>query len=268
MEKVTLGIIGFGNMGEAIGRALNPSDFKKILVYDLDPKKLKKDRRFTKAKNSGDIINRSEVILLAIKPQNLSDFLKENKAALSFRKPLIVSILAGISTSIFEKYLKGGRIIRAMPNLPALVGEGFTFLSAGRDARRGDLEIVKRIFSKTGEVVVTEEKNMDRVTSITGSGPGYVFYFMDALYRSALNLGFPKLQARRIAIRVFLGSAKLAEASGKDFASLLKGVASPKGTTEAALKIFESQRVGYAIEKGVKGAKRRSEEISRGFKER
>lgn len=261
---IKVGIVGFGNMGGSCASALSKRSRYKIFIYDTDQKKRQKAKSFFVTKDITQLIAAAEVVILAIKPQDIGNFLTQNKESLLKRKPLLVSIAAGISTSWFQGYLKGIRIIRAMPNLSAKVGESLSFVSKGKNAKKSDLAKAERIFSCIGEVIVVEEKRLDKVTGVSGSGPGYVFYFMESMYQGALRLGFTRKEAKRMITQTFLGAAKLAKASGEEFKTLIKGVASKKGTTEAALKVFKAGKVDKAIIKGMSSACQRAKKISCG----
>jgi len=260
-RKIKVGIVGFGNMGGSCASALNKRSRYKVFIYDTDREKRRKAKSFSVPKDIAQLIAAVEIIILAIKPQDMGNFLVQNKESLRKKKPLLVSIAAGISTSWLQAHLEGVRIVRAMPNLAAKVGESLSFISKGKNAKKSDLAKVERIFSCLGDVVVVEEKYLDKVTGISGSGPGYVFYFMEAMYQGALKLGFTKKEAKTMITQTFLGAAKLAKASGEEFKTLIKGVASKKGTTETALKVFKAGKVDKTIIKGMSSACQRAKRI-------
>ena len=262
-RKIKVGIIGFGNMGSSCASALSKRSQYKVFIYDSDRKKIRKAKNFSIAKDIEQLIAAAEIVILAIKPQDISNFLTENKKSLVKRKPLLISIAAGISTSWFQRHLKGLTIIRAMPNLAAKVGESMSFISKGKNAKKSDLVKAERIFLCIGEVIMTEEKYLDKATGVSGSGPGYVFYFMESMYQGALKLGFTKKKAKTMVTQTFLGAAKLAKSSGGEFKTLIKRVASKKGTTEAALKVFGAGKVDKTIIRGMSSACQRAKVISR-----
>lgn len=262
-RKIKVGIIGFGNMGSSCASALNERSQYTVFIYDADQKKRRKAKSFSVTTNSAQLIAAVEIVILAIKPQDIGSFLAQNKTDLLMKKPLLISVAAGISTSWLQGHLKGLPIIRVMPNLGAKVGESLSFISKGKNAKKSDLAKVERIFSCIGEVAVIEEKYLDKVTGVSGSGPGYVFYFMESMYQGALKLGFAKKEAKRMIIQTFLGASKLAKASKEEFKTLIKGVASKRGTTEAALKVFKAGKVDEAIIKGMSSACQRAKKISK-----
>ena len=262
-RKIRIGIIGFGNMGYSCAAALKMENQYKIFIYDKDKKKTQKVKGFDSLQSTPQLIAAADIVVLAIKPQDIGEFLTQNKEHLLKKKPLIISIAAGISTLWLEKSLGNLRIVRAMPNLAARVKKSVSFISGGKFAKKNDLEIVKKIFSCIGEVVVIKEKYLDKVTGVSGSGPGYVFYFMESMYQGALKLGFTKNNAKKMIIQTFLGAAKLAEESKKGFESLIAGVVSRGGTTEAALKVFTAFKIDKTIVKGMESASQRAGKISR-----
>jgi len=261
-KKIKVGIVGFGNMGSSCATAFSKRSQYEVLIFDSDQKKKIKTKDFHTTKNIKELIAISEIVVLAIKPQNIATFLKQNKEALLKNKPLFISIAAGISLSWFQKRLLGMRIVRAMPNLAAKVGESLSFISKGRNVKKADLIRVEGLFSSIGRVIVTSEKCLDKATGVSGSGPGYVFYFMNSMYQGALKLGFTKKEAKEMITQTFLGAAKLAKASKKEFKTLIESVASKKGTTEAALKVFKAEKLNQIIAKGMSKACQRAREIS------
>ena len=259
-EKI--GIIGLGNMGYSLGFALRKVSRGKIYVYDKDQRKISGAGDFCIGKNSQEVIENVGVLVLAIKPQDVRGFLRQTKSALLNHRPLLISIAAGIPTTFFEEYLKGLKVIRVMPNLGAKVGESVSFVCKGRYTQEKDLKIAKRIFSSIGEVIEIKEALLDKVTSISGSGPGYIYYFMDCIYQSARQLGFKEKQARDMVMQTFWGAIKLAKLCGKDFKLLAKEVASRGGTTEAALKVFKRKRLFQVVYQGIDAAHKRAKQLS------
>jgi len=262
-KEMKIGIIGFGNMGEACARALAEKCKVCVFIYDKDRKKTRNKKNFCICRNIEELIKNVEVVILAIKPQDAGDFLIQAKAHLLQKSPLFISILAGISTKAFEKHLGGVRVIRVMPNVAAKVKESVSFICKGKFSKKGDLKIAEEIFSSLGETIEVKESYLDKVTSISGSGPGYIYYFMDCLYGSAITLGFSKAIARKMVINTFLGAASLAKAGGSDFKTLIKQVASKGGTTQAALEVFEKNNLKSLINKAVGAAHLRAKQLSK-----
>jgi pyrroline-5-carboxylate reductase len=262
-KKTTVGIIGWGNMGAALGTALADRKRWRVVVYDKDKRKASLARKVSVSKNINHLLHNSEVVVLAVKPQDMEQLLVAVKAAVLKNNPLVITIAAGIPTVFYESRIKGLRIMRVMPNLAAKVRESISFISRGSYCSANDVKLAKDIFSAVGEVILVSEEFMDKVTSITGSGPGFVFYFMNAIYQAALSLGFNDSEARQMTLQTFWGATKLAKTAQKDFAALVTSVASPKGTTEAGLNIFKKKKLDVIIADAVRRAYKRAKEISK-----
>ena len=206
-----------------------------------------------------------EAIVLAVKPQ----VLKEVATALApfVRTQLIISIAAGIRGIDIARWLGGyARIVRAMPNTPALIGMGVTGLAALPDVDEAGRVLAGEVLAAVGQVVWCEaESGIDAVTAISGSGPAYVFYFIEALQQAALELGFNAEQARTLAVSTFTGAAQLAAQTDEAIGTMRERVTSKGGTTAAALASFETDQVGTAIARGALAAHRRAEEMGDEF---
>jgi len=176
---------------------------------------------------------------------------------------LIISIAAGLRLPDISRWLGGYRkLVRTMPNTPALIGAGLTGLCADASVDTDGRATVERILGAVGRTVwIADEAQMDAITAVSGSGPAYVFYFMEALTTAAENLGFAADTARLLAVETFLGAARLAESSADPVALLRERVTSKGGTTEAALKSFDADHLRAAIERGVQAAAARGREL-------
>lgn len=261
-KKIKVGIIGFGNVGSSLAAALADTTRYEVIVYDNARDKLRSSRKILIANNAREVITAVEMLIVAVKPQDLEAFVVQNKECLLSVKPLLVSVAAGVRLSWFRRKLKGLTTIRVMPNLALKVRKSLSFIAKGDSATQSDSEKVKEVFSSIGEVAAIGEKYLDKVTAISGSGPGYVFYFMESMYQGALSLGFTRKEAKKIVIEVFSGAVKLAKSSGEEFKSLIKGVASKKGTTEAALHVFKAGKMDKLIVKAINSAYQRAGKIS------
>lgn len=257
-----IGIIGWGNMGMVLGEVLRKKKKWQVYLYDKNRKRIRKIKGPGVCKDNNELIKKSGIVILAIKPRDVKEFLCQMKDSLVKHKPLLVTIAAGISTGFFQNQIKGLRVIRVMPNLAAGVKESVSFLCKGSLAKSSDLRVVEEIFSSVGEVFKIRESFLNKVTAISGSGPGYIYYIMDGMYKSALRLGFTKEIARRMILAIFLGAAKLAKFRGGDFEALMREVASPKGTTEVALEVFKKRKLTGIIDEAVSAAYQRAGEIS------
>jgi pyrroline-5-carboxylate reductase len=210
-------------------------------------------------------MQRSDVLVLAVKPQDM----KRALASISgfSKEKLIVSVAAGITLKSLTRWLDGHRkIVRCMPNTPALIGAGITGLFASPEVEKKERETAETILRAVGEVVwMPEERLLDPVTAVSASGPAYVFWFIEQLAASAEKLGIPKDAALKLAKQTVLGAAQLASSSEKEPAQLRRDVTSKGGTTEAALKVFDEARLAEHFARAVAAASKRGEEMGREF---
>ncbi len=206
-----------------------------------------------------------DLVLFAVKPQQLRDVAQRMVPHLHGR--LVVSIAAGIRTADLSRWLGGhARIVRAMPNTPALLRAGITGLYAAPKATEADRQAAQRVLGAVGTVIwLDDETRMDAVTAVSGSGPAYVFYFIEALQQAAQELGFAEDQARILAVETFVGAAKLAAGSTESPAALRARVTSKGGTTECALEVMESCALKGRVVDAVRAAARRSRELGDEF---
>ena len=261
-----IGIIGLGNMGGAIANGLVRSgSVKRNMLFGLDAdlnkcRIAKKRLGISIAGSIKEISSRADIILIAVKPQDINPVL--NGIA---QGKLIISIAAGIKTERIEKALGGRpRVVRVMPNTPAMVGEGISAVCKGRYATAKDVKVTDEIFSSVGETVNIGERYFDLVTAISGSGPAYFFYLKEALIEAALRLGMDKSTAKRLVSKTAFGAAKLLMVSGYGPEALRQRVTSKGGTTERAMKVFERSGMKGIVEKAVIAASKRSRELSEG----
>lgn len=201
-----------------------------------------------------------EVLVLAVKPQQMKAALA---AAGQLNGQLVISIAAGLRLATIDRWLGGHcRLVRAMPNTPALIGAGITGLFAAADVDHAGRESAEKILSAVGRTLwVADEALMDAVTAVSGSGPAYVFYFIEAVQQAGVALGLPPETARLLAIETFLGAARLAEASADPLSVLRERVTSKGGTTAAALDAFAAAGIDAAIAQGVNAAAARGGEL-------
>ncbi|MFH1768483.1 MAG: pyrroline-5-carboxylate reductase [Candidatus Omnitrophota bacterium] len=261
-KKPTIGILGLGNMGRALAETLSAKTHWRIAAFDEISAKLKKTKNLTVTKNCRELITKSDILIIAIKPQDISEFITTNRTELLKKKPLIISIAAGVPIKFFESQLGNIRVIRTMPNLAAKINESMTFITKGKFAKADDVKIAEALFKTCGKTAAVKESLLNKVTAISGSGPGYVYYLMDCLYKAAGELGFKKAAAYAMVLQTFLGAVKLAKLSGKDFKTIEAEVTSKKGITEAALKVFKKSQVDKIILEGVQKGVKRAEELS------
>ncbi|OGX05484.1 MAG: pyrroline-5-carboxylate reductase [Omnitrophica bacterium RIFCSPLOWO2_12_FULL_50_11] len=261
-----IGLIGCGNMGSAILSGLfrkRLAQPNQVYVYDRDRAKTISARqrfRVTAAGSNSDLIRHGEIILLAVKPQDLSMVAGQIRTSLTEETLTIISILAGTPVRKLRRFL-GTRpqIVRAMPNLGAQVSEAVTAITGSNGTA---LAIAEKIFSGCGKVIRLPEKYFDLVTAVSGSGPAYFFYLMELLVRVARSKGISEKAAQLLAVQTALGAGKLAEASPSSPAKLREMVTSKKGTTEAAIQFLKKNGFAEIFSGAVERAIVRSRELS------
>ncbi len=208
-----------------------------------------------------EALSRGDVIVLAIKPQNLAEVMAELSGQL---KPsqLVLSIIAGARIDTLRNGLKHHSIVRAMPNTPAQIGQGITVWAATAEVSKKQKAWAGSILGAMGkEIYVVDEKYLDMATAVSGSGPAYVFLFMESLAQAAVAIGLPQDIARELVSQTVLGSASFAQKSEKELAELRRMVTSPGGTTAEALKIFEEGQFGELIKRAVAAAYNRARKL-------
>jgi pyrroline-5-carboxylate reductase len=262
-----IAFLGGGNMAEAIIKGLlRENSAASLMVAEISV-----ERRTYLAKaypgirvveNSAQATAWGDVVILAVKPQQAASVLSTLEQAVGPDK-LIVSIMAGVRTSTIEEALESGtRVVRVMPNTPALVGAGATAICAGRNAAKEDLDSVETIFSRTGLVVRVDEKQMDAVTGLSGSGPAYVFTFIEALSDAGVKNGLTREVSAKLALQTVLGAARMLAETREHPAKLREQVTSPGGTTIAGLHVLENGRFRGTIMDAVDAASQRSKELA------
>jgi pyrroline-5-carboxylate reductase len=268
-EIMRILFIGGGNMATALIGGLLQQGFK---PGDLRVVEIAEDARDALGRKFGVGVTASlggeiaeDVVLLAVKPQQMRATARQLSASL--RGQLVISIAAGIRTADLERWLGGHhRIVRVMPNTPALIRSGVSGLFAADAVKQADRDSAQNILGAVGGVVwVRNEPDIDAVTAISGSGPAYVFYFIEALEQAGIELGLDAGQAHQLAVQTFVGAAKLAAASDEPAAVLRARVTSRAGTTEAALKAMEANHVKHAIVDAARAAAARSKELGDEF---
>lgn len=267
MRSERIAFLGGGNMAEAIIGGLlagGVAPAKHIVVSDLAAERrtllLKKHGIGVTADNA-EAVRGAAVVVLAVKPQQASEALASAKAVFS-PTHLLVSICAGLTTSGLEAQVPA-RAVRVMPNLPALVRMGVSAICGGARATAADLDLVEELFSAVGAVVRLPEDRMNEVTALSGSGPGYVFAFIEAMEAAAAGMGLAPAQARKMAVETVRGAAELAAQTGEDPAELRRRVSSKGGTTLAGLAAMEAGGFSAAVAAGMKAARDRAAELAR-----
>jgi pyrroline-5-carboxylate reductase len=261
-----IGIIGGGNMGEALIRGLlsayKPTD---IMVNDISRGRMKflhEKYRIRPLSSVAELARGSSVIILAVKPQQTDNVLSDIAAFLTPRK-LIISVAAGIKTERIEK-AAGGKIpvIRSMPNMPALIAKGISAVCRGRFAKGADIKFAVKILSSVGKVIEVKEEMMDVVTAVSGSGPAYFFYLIQLLTEAAVENGLSEYAAKELASQTAFGAVSMILETQQDPATLRQKVTSKGGTTQAAFSVFEKEGLARVVKKAIEAAIKRSEELS------
>jgi pyrroline-5-carboxylate reductase len=265
---VKIGIVGTGNMGEAILKGLldNVLTAQDIICVDKSQESLDRISKAYQVVCSAEIsaIKDCDVVLLAVKPQNMDEVLPLLGKVIT-EKTLIISIAVGITSSFIVKNLgiDKASVVRAMPNTPALVGKGVTGLAKGEFATDAQLTIAKNLMEAVGQVVVVNENQIDIVAAASGSGPAYYFYVTELLIEAAVSHGLSRDVAQVLVENTFVGSSALFENSDDDVVELRRKVTSPKGTTQAAIEFLESKDLKSIWQNALGAAIKRAEEISK-----
>ncbi|PYN99253.1 MAG: pyrroline-5-carboxylate reductase [Candidatus Rokuibacteriota bacterium] len=265
-----VGFIGSGNMGEALIKGLTAANVmpgEMIWASDVRGDRLKELGRtygITLASDNLELVRAVDVVIMAVKPQIMAPVLREIAPVFTRRK-LMVSIAAGVSTETIRAALgQGGRLIRVMPNAPALVLEGATALAKADGLEPDDMDVASEIFSAVGRVVVLDESLMDAVTGLSGSGPAYVAVVIESLADGGVRMGLDRATAMTLATQTVLGAAKLLLETRLHPGALKDMVSSPGGTSIAGIAALEEGGLRTTFIKAVERATLRSKELGRG----
>ena len=266
----TVGFVGAGNMGEALIKGLvvaNVVPAKSIYSADVRGERLTelaKQFGIQAAADNSDLVRRCDVVILAVKPQIMEPVLREIAPAVT-RQKLLISIAAGVSTAKIRAMLnRDARLIRVMPNTPALVLEGVTAIAKGQHLEPGDLDTARQIFEAVGRVVILDEDLMDAVTGLSGSGPAYVAVVIESLADGGVRMGLDRITAMTLATQTVLGAAKLLLETGLHPGALKDMVSSPGGTSIAGVAALEEGGIRTTFIKAVERATLRSRELGQG----
>ena len=267
LKDKKVGLIGGGKMGEAlaggiVARGLFPASH--VMVSDVVKERLEQLKRIYGVATATDnkrVAREVDILILAVKPQNMGDVLAE-LASVVGKAHLVISIAAGIPVKFIEERLeKGVRIIRAMPNTPALIGEGMAALAGGATATEADMAQARLIFDAVGLTVVVKEDLMNAVTGLSGSGPAYGFIMIEALSDAGVRMGLSRDVALKLAAQTLLGAAKLCLKGDRHPGELKDMVTSPAGTTIAGVKALEEGKIRATMMAAVEAATLRAGEL-------
>jgi len=265
----TVGFIGAGNMAEAmIGGLVRGKHVDPNRITASDPRKerleeLRASLGIEATQNNRDIAERCSLVVLSVKPQIMDKILREVGDQM---KPgtLVVSIAAGVDTATIEEAVPDGvRVVRAMPNTPAMVGAGATAISAGKHATPEDMATAKALFDAVGITVELDESHLDAVTGLSGSGPAYIFLILEALADAGVKVGLSRRNAQRLAAQTVMGSAKMLLETDEHPGKLKDMVTSPGGTAIAGLHTLEQGGLRTTLINAVETATKRAQELGR-----
>ena len=266
MIEKSIGFIGAGNMAEAMIRGLlRGGHFVPSQITASGPREERMrelhDSYGIKATTDNHASAKAQIVVLSVKPQILSRVLDEVAKSIS-AEALVISIAAGVPVAtIQERLARGARVVRAMPNTPALVDAGATAIARGEHARDSDLDDAKRIFDAVGITVTLEESQLDAVTGLSGSGPAYVFLILEALSDAGVKVGLSRRTAQLLAAQTVLGSAKLLLETNEHPGRLKDMVTSPGGTAITGLHTLEEGGIRTTLMNAVEAATKRSKEL-------
>ncbi|MBN2455473.1 MAG: pyrroline-5-carboxylate reductase [Sedimentisphaerales bacterium] len=266
----TIGFLGAGNMAEALIKGIITKGLYKpgsIFISDIRAERLQalsKQYNIQQVSENSRLTQKTQIIVLAVKPQNMAEALESIKETI---RPgtLFISIAAGIKTANISSVLSDVAIVRVMPNTPALIGEGASALFVNAKARPM-LDKAVSIFSAVGQAVLVDDEDlMDAVTAVSGSGPAYYFLLMEKMVDAAVEMGIDKITAEKLVLQTAKGAALLAleaDAHGENPAQLRQKVTSPGGTTQAALQVLKDGKFSSLITEAIQRASSRSRELS------
>ena len=268
-KNLKIAFIGAGNLPEAIIYALVNklnTESRNIIIYDKNPEQYKKygGLNLIKAYDYRDILKSGDIIFLAVKPQNFPEVLPEIKnAGIDLKDKIFVSTAAGITTEYIESHV-GQKIsvVRTMPNTPLLIGRGMTALCRNNNTSDSDFKIICDIFANLGEIIVLSEDKLNKVISVNGSSPAYVYLFAEAMLQGALEQGFDRDEIYPVVLQSLIGAFDMLKTSGKSPGELIKAVASPGGTTEKALESLNAGDFTGVVKKAMLECTKRADELT------
>lgn len=259
-----IGFVGGGNMAEALIKGMTSRGMKDILVSEPREERrreLEKAYGIRTTPSNKEVAAHCDIVILAVKPQNMDAVTDEIAGTVTAEKT-VVSIAAGITLSYLGSKLKTKRLIRVMPNTPALVQEGMSVLSLCECFSDKDIVVVRDIFMSIGRVMTLPEKYMNAVTALSGSGPAFIALFVEALIDGGEKMGLSGQDAAELAVQTLLGTAKLLD-TGMSPEKLRIMVTSPGGTTEAGLKVFAEKDLKGVVAGALEAARKRADELGR-----
>jgi pyrroline-5-carboxylate reductase len=262
-------VIGAGNMGFTYSEGMASSPLlskQKLRIYDTDPNKIKtlnEDGRFNVYSKLEDCLPKSDIVFIAVKPYHCDGLFEEMKSMIN-EGQIFVSLMAGVTIETIQKQLGVQKVVRTMPNLPAQVGKGVTSYTESEEVSRVELLMVRNLIETTGvSIHVGTENFIDASTGISGSGPAYVFYFMQSMLDAALKMGFSDYDSKVLVVNTFEGAIELFNQSNISPESWIDKVASKGGTTRAAIDSMEDNNVNELIKDAAYAAFDRAVELGK-----
>lgn len=275
LENKRITFVGAGSMAEAIIAGLLA---KKLVapkqIYAMNRQDQQKLTRLAETygiqttTNKEKALKNADIVVLAFKPKNITEGIENIREYIN-EGQLFISVLAGITTTYIEELLTfHAPVIRVMPNTSAKVGLSATAISKGKFATEEHLQIATELFEAIGTVTIVPEEKQNAVTGVAGSGPAYIYYFVEAMEQAAFELGFTEQEGKELVLQMLKGAVKMLESTTKTPAELYKEVMSPGGTTEAAIKVLESSQFQETIIRAIKRATERAKEMGKEFSQK
>ncbi len=262
-------IVGGGNMGKTFAQSFTQSNIlskKELHILDKDQLKIDLLKRFNLGHTytkTGDFIKKIPLIILAVKPQDTATLYNDLKPYVT-NKHIVLSIMAGVKIATIQKNLNTKKVVRAMPNLPAQIGVGMTAFTSSNALNQREINFVQQLLDSTGKAIKVEDEGMiNATTAISGSGPAYIFYFMESMIEKAIEMGFSSSEAALMVEQTFLGASYLYKRGNLSCDQWIERVSSRGGTTEAAINSFKNNNIKSLIKKGLEEALNRANELSK-----
>ena len=271
MHQHHIAFIGGGNMATAIVSGLLKQGFPAAQIDVVEPfgearERLQSHLSVTAQAEAGPFLGQASIVIWAVKPQSFKEAALQSR--FHIREALHVSVAAGIPSDSIAKWLGNERVIRAMPNTPALIGKGITGLFARAAVTDADRQHAERVVSGMGQFLwLSNEGQLDAVTALSGSGPAYMFYFMEAMTAAGADMGLEREQAYQLAVATFIGAGELAQSSHEPPEILRQRVTSKGGTTHAAITSMDDSRIKDLFAKALHAAHHRAQQMGAEFGE-
>jgi len=269
MSNYKIAFIGGGNMARSLIGGMIATGISNQNISVSEPradlrKTLNEDFGVNASEENAPVAKGADVVVLAVKPQILQEVVTPLSSLVAKARPLLISVAAGVTSSSIERWVGGDpALIRVMPNTPALIGAGISALYANSNVSDDQRALAEKIMAAVGKTIwIKEETLMDAVTAVSGSGPAYFFYVMQAIHDAAVREGLDAQTARLLSLETALGAARLAVESTEDPGSLQTQVTSPGGTTEAAINVLNNSGVRDALQQAVSAARARGGELA------